>query len=161
MASETTFRLVHNTRRYTWKCGFGTSCQLDTRIAVRSETRRSIRECFFRTIVWSAQSLADQHQRPFGQDSLAEWSKGLAPGASPQGRGFEPHSCHSAIMHTGITFAIVKSHHHTKRTCYTLVITRNECPARLGALGAGYFSMLIFARLLDPPHCQPCNPIMD
>ena len=27
-------------------------------------------------------------------DSLAEWSKALAPGASPQGRGFEPHSCH-------------------------------------------------------------------
>jgi hypothetical protein len=27
------------------------------------------------------------------QDSLAEWSKALAPGASPQGRGFEPHSC--------------------------------------------------------------------
>ncbi len=28
------------------------------------------------------------------RDSLAEWSKALAPGASPQGRGFEPHSCH-------------------------------------------------------------------
>ena len=27
-------------------------------------------------------------------DSLAEWSKALAPGASPQGRGFKPHSCH-------------------------------------------------------------------
>ena len=30
----------------------------------------------------------------FNQDSLAEWSKALASGASPQGRGFEPHSCH-------------------------------------------------------------------
>merc|ERR1712023_171484 len=29
----------------------------------------------------------------FMQDSLAEWSKALAQGASPQGRGFEPHSC--------------------------------------------------------------------
>ena len=29
------------------------------------------------------------------QDSLAEWSKALAPGASPQGRGLEPHSCQS------------------------------------------------------------------
>ena len=29
-----------------------------------------------------------------GTDSLAEWSKALAPGASLQGRGFEPHSCH-------------------------------------------------------------------
>ena len=28
-------------------------------------------------------------------DSLAEWSKALASGASPQGRGFEPHSCHA------------------------------------------------------------------
>jgi hypothetical protein len=27
------------------------------------------------------------------QDSLAEWSKALVSGASPQGRGFEPHSC--------------------------------------------------------------------
>ena len=27
-------------------------------------------------------------------DSLDEWSKALAQGASPQGRGFEPHSCH-------------------------------------------------------------------
>ena len=26
------------------------------------------------------------------QDGLAEWSKALASGASPQGRGFEPHS---------------------------------------------------------------------
>ena len=26
-------------------------------------------------------------------DSLAEWSKALASGASPQGRRFEPHSC--------------------------------------------------------------------
>ena len=30
----------------------------------------------------------------WSMDSLAEWSKALAPGASPQGRGFEPHSCH-------------------------------------------------------------------
>ena len=30
-------------------------------------------------------------------DSLAEWSKALASGASPQGRGFEPHSCHLII----------------------------------------------------------------
>ena len=28
------------------------------------------------------------------KDSLAEWSKALAQGASPQGRGLEPHSCH-------------------------------------------------------------------
>jgi hypothetical protein len=27
-------------------------------------------------------------------DNLAAWSKALAPGASPQGRGFQPHRCH-------------------------------------------------------------------
>ena len=31
-------------------------------------------------------------------DSLAEWSKALASGASPKGRGFEPHSCHFVFM---------------------------------------------------------------
>ena len=31
------------------------------------------------------------------QDSLAEWSKALAQGASPQGRGLEPHSCHLTL----------------------------------------------------------------
>ncbi len=34
------------------------------------------------------------------QDSLAEWSKALASGASPQGRGFEPHSCHFLVAET-------------------------------------------------------------
>ena len=29
------------------------------------------------------------------RDSLAKWSKALASGASPQGRGLEPHSCHA------------------------------------------------------------------
>ena len=31
------------------------------------------------------------------QDSLAEWSNALDQGASPQGRGFEPHSCYFAM----------------------------------------------------------------
>ena len=30
----------------------------------------------------------------WAEDSLAEWSKAVAQGAIPQGRGFEPHSCH-------------------------------------------------------------------
>ena len=38
---------------------------------------------------------ASEPRTASGTDSLAEWSKALAPGASPQGRGFEPHSCHS------------------------------------------------------------------
>ena len=32
------------------------------------------------------------------KDSLAEWSKALAQGASPQERGLEPHSCHFALQ---------------------------------------------------------------
>ena len=39
------------------------------------------------------------------QDSLAEWSKALAPGASPQGRGFEPHSCH--LRTTNVTLLLL------------------------------------------------------
>ena len=98
MASEAAFRSVHNTRRcsspdiasaptghcppFTWKYTRVLSCRRMNR---------------------SAQSLTDQHQRPFGQDSLAEWSKALAPGASPQGRGFEPHSCHfSFTRHSNV-----------------------------------------------------------
>ena len=32
------------------------------------------------------------------QDNLAEQSKAVAKGAIPQGRGFEPHSCHLATV---------------------------------------------------------------
>ena len=35
---------------------------------------------------------------PHEHDSLAEWSKALASGASPKGRGFEPHSCHLGAL---------------------------------------------------------------
>ena len=41
-----------------------------------------------RAATWAA-------HHPFSHDSLAEWSKALASGASPKGRGFEPHSCHA------------------------------------------------------------------
>ena len=40
-------------------------------------------------------------------DSLAEWSKALAQGASPQGRGFEPHSCHFAFRNCVFVFSFV------------------------------------------------------
>ena len=35
---------------------------------------------------------------PHEHDSLAEWSKALASGASPKGRGFESHRCHGMPM---------------------------------------------------------------
>ena len=40
-------------------------------------------------------ALGDAHRST--QDSLAAWFKALASGASPQGRGFEHHSCHFRI----------------------------------------------------------------
>ena len=51
--------------------------------------------------IWASQSCAGACRQgtdplcllPNNQDSLAEWSKALASGASPQGRGLEPHSC--------------------------------------------------------------------
>ena len=43
--------------------------------------------------VWQCQQSVMMHGWPHRQDSLAEWSKALASGASPQGRGLEPHSC--------------------------------------------------------------------
>ena len=53
--------------------------------------------------------IAGDHQRESrtasGTDSLAEWSKALAPGASPQGRGFEPHSCH--LRTTNVTLLLL------------------------------------------------------
>ena len=38
------------------------------------------------------------------EDSLAEWSKALASGASPKGRGFESHSCHTFLFPTLLIF---------------------------------------------------------
>ena len=116
MASEATFRQVHHTRR----CSSPTNTAVGHRfrasrtlltmhlgacppnvVPARHAHRCAKRDTAIHMQVLSscrthksAQSLTDQHQRSLGQDSLAEWSKALAPGASPQGRGFESHSCH-------------------------------------------------------------------
>ena len=42
-------------------------------------------------------SLQMRYRSPH-QGSLAEWSKALAQGACPQGRGIEPHNCHCSSM---------------------------------------------------------------
>ncbi len=46
------------------------------------------------------------------RDSLAEWSKALAQGASPQGRGFEPHSCHSCAVAAGVRTVAARPRPH-------------------------------------------------
>ena len=82
------------------------------------------------------ESLTAQHQRPIGQDSLAEWSKALASGASPQGRGFEPHSCHSVNKYTqGSLLTTVTAPLNT--CCHAN--PWKEYQETSGALGAGYF----------------------
>ena len=44
--------------------------------------------------VWGGVAAKTLGKRKVDDDSLAEWSKALASGASPQGRGFEPHCRH-------------------------------------------------------------------
>ena len=64
------------------------------------------------------------------QDSLAEWSKALAQGASPQGRGFEPHSCHIAThthahMHTHTQHKRTNAQTHKRTNARTTAHTRH------------------------------------
>ena len=54
---------------------------------------------FFRTSAFHKAMCGDVCPVAAAQDSLAERSKAVAQGAIPQGRGFEPHSCHFAIAH--------------------------------------------------------------
>ena len=70
-------------------------------------------------------------------DSLAEWSKALASGASLQGRGFEPHSCHSVNKYTqGSLLTTVTA---PMNTCCAWANPWKEYQETSGALGAGYF----------------------
>ncbi len=36
------------------------------------------------------------------EDNVAEWSKALALGASPQGRGFEPHRHQTFVLYINV-----------------------------------------------------------
>ena len=46
------------------------------------------------------------------EDNVAEWSKALASGASPKGRGFKSRCCHSLLS---ISFLVRGDFHLTKR----------------------------------------------
>ena len=54
-------------------------------------------------------------------DSLAEWSKALASGASPQGRGLEPHSCQLAHKRQ-------RAQLHVDRARSALLASSGSCP---------------------------------
>ena len=58
--------------------------------------------------------LFTQHYATNRQDALAEWSKALAQGASPKGRGFEPHRRH--MIHIRYTVSNTVSFAHPRRS---------------------------------------------
>ena len=71
--------------------------------------------------------------RRTSQDSLAEWSKALAKGASPQGRGFEPHSCHLVLpatankpAHAAAQHKQTHTHTHTHKHTHTPTIKQTN-----------------------------------
>ena len=63
-------------------------CMASTRVRLPRNVLRILTTAPLGTWTWPSRS----------QDSLAVWSKALAQGASPQGRGFEPHSCHLCVV---------------------------------------------------------------
>ena len=66
--------------------------------------------------------------------SLAEWSKALASGASPKGRAFESHSCHS-FARVRFWFLITKGPKPPPSIShYSLVVERQLC--KLKAMGS-------------------------
>ena len=67
------------------------------------------------------------------QDSLAERSKALAYGASPKGRGFEPHSCHVCYSGNAYAFSHFLPHlnlHRCRKTLNCGVSKLTGCGAR-------------------------------
>ena len=68
-------------------------------------------------------------------DSLAEWSKALASGASPQGRGLEPHSCHvCSLLHLGPATQRLATLPPSKRSrCFPTPVATG---LSIGAIGA-------------------------
>ena len=72
--------------------------------------------------------------------SLAEWSKALASGASPKGRGFESHSCHS-FARARCRFLITKGPKPPPSIShYRLVVERQLCKLKvMGSIPIGGF----------------------
>ena len=82
-------------------------------------------------------------------DSLAEWSKALASGASPQGRGLEPHSCQLAHKRQ-------RAQLHVDRARSALLASSGSCPQQNRAKCAACLSSTQAALLtcLRLPRCQ-------
>ena len=77
-----------------WPSGLRRWLQAPVRKGVGSNPTAVTLRCACSVIAGAELVRGPAKQRGCCRDSLAEWSKALAQGASPQGRGFEPHSCH-------------------------------------------------------------------
>ena len=76
--------------------------------------------------------------------SLAEWSKALASGASPKGRGFESHSCHS-FAHARPRILITEGPKPPPSIShYSLVVERQLCKLKvMGSIPIGGFFPIV------------------
>ena len=93
---------------------------------------------------------------------MAEWSKALASGASPQGRGFEPHSCHFVGRRQAQANSNARSRPRQHCHCSSndaefrgsIVVSISACHAEdPGSIpGRGVW------RLVDPPCGYPFRP---
>ena len=89
------------------------------------------------------------------RDIVAEWSKALAQGASPQGRGFEPHSCHCIAR--GLLFGLRSSEPmgHTDRAHGVVVSHPLSMREALGSIpSVSKFDLGIFVAFGKPHACQ-------
>ena len=104
-----------------------------------------------RVRVISLRQLLIYFKSGYTTDSLAEWSKALASGASPQGRGFEPHSCHLCILFPICQFAKLQNNCRLAVICYL----SGSCPqqSRSGLCDARQFSQFLTSHAFQ--HC--CN----
>ena len=61
------------------------------------------------------------------EDKMAEWSKAVASGAIPKGRGFKSHSCHAFQQHP----------HHPHTHTFFVVVERRDYNWFNGPAGIG------------------------
>ena len=96
------------------------------------------------------------------QDGLAEWSKALASGASPQGRGLEPHSRHFDDANLGDAACSVSAATSCRSACSVAVsykppmlVTRAQLPACAYYFPSSLRASLGFPALSSPSRALP------
>ena len=95
---------------------------------------------------------------------MAEWSKALRLGRSPQGRGFKPHRCHFAELLTSNQYKLVYRHVDFFEDTVAEWLRRRPakpmCSARVGSnpIGVAYFKdysfrLSFFSAGIRDPSC--------